>query len=58
MAKKDEKDLTTEVFEGLQDMASKCGGKAALTLDRPDGWKWQLVVIPPGCQENEGEEDE
>lgn len=56
MAKKEEKDLTTEVFEGLQDMAGKCGGKAALTLDRPDGWKWQLVVIPPGCQDNEEED--
>lgn len=56
MAKKDEKeekDLTTEVFEGLQRMSGSLGGKASLTLDRPDGWKWQLVVIPPGCQDNE-----
>lgn len=57
MAKEDEKDLTTEVFEGLQRMSSSLGGKASLTLNRPDGWKWQLVVIPPG-QDNEGEDDE
>lgn len=55
MAKKEEKDLTTEVFEGLQRMSGSLGGKAVLTLDRPDGWKWQLVVIPPGCQEAEEE---
>lgn len=57
MAKKnEEKDLTTEVFEGLQDMAGNLGGKASLTLDRPDGWKWKLEVIPPDSDKDETEE--
>lgn len=48
MAKKnEEKDLTIEVFTGLQDMARRTGAKASLTLDRPDGWRWRLEVIPP-----------
>ena len=48
MAKKnEEKDLTIEVFEGLQDMARRTGSKASITLDRPDGWRWRLEVIPP-----------
>lgn len=52
MAKKnEEKDLTTEVFEGLQDIAQKSGAKASLTLDRPDGWRWRLEVIPPDSKD-------
>lgn len=57
MAKKtEEKDLTIEVFEGLQDIAQKSGAKASLTLDRPDGWKWKLEVIPPDSDKDEIEE--
>ncbi len=52
MAKKnEEKDLTIEVFEGLQDIAQKSGAKASLTLDRPDGWRWRLEVIPPDSKD-------
>lgn len=57
MAKKnEEKDLTIEVFEGLQDMARRTGSKASITLDRPDGWKWKLEVIPPDSDKAEAEE--
>lgn len=52
MAKKnEEKDLTIEVFEGLQDIAQKSGAKASLTLDRPDGWRWRLEVIHPDSKD-------
>lgn len=58
MAKKnEEKDLTIEVFEGLQDIAQKSGAKASLTLDRPDGWKWKLEVIPPDSNKDDSEDN-
>lgn len=58
MAKKnEEKDLTIEVFTGLQDMARRTGSKASITLDRPDGWKWKLEVIPPNSNKDDSEDN-
>lgn len=58
MAKKnEEKYLTIEVFEGLQEMATKTGSKASITLDRPDGWKWKLEVIPPDSNKDDSEDN-
>ena len=40
---------TTEVFEHLQYVATRTGAaKATFTIERPDGWHWQLVAIAPG----------
>lgn len=62
MAKKEkqdkDEDLTIEVFKGMQEMASKTGGIASLTMTRKDGWKWRLSVIPPGCKEDDSDEEE
>lgn len=48
-----EKDITIEAFEQLQSLASKAGSMAQLTLDRPDGWKWRISVLPPGYVEDD-----
>lgn len=56
MAKKDEPSAS-EIFENLQDFASRAGSpKASFTLERRDGWRWRFEVLSPDYEEPEEDE--